>query len=69
MFYIFFSLRKIFVFQVARLGDREGMGEITEKKFKTVEILLISTWFLSMKTLFEYHFQTPIKWFHNFKIG
>lgn len=51
----FFSLRKIFVFQVARLGNREGMGEMTEKNFRTVDILQISTCFLSMETLFEDH--------------
>lgn len=34
MFYIFVSLRKIFVFQVARLGNREGMGEMTGNKIQ-----------------------------------
>lgn len=53
--HVFFSLRKIFVFQVARLGNREGMGEMTEKNFRTVDILQISTCFLSMETLFEDH--------------
>lgn len=53
------------VFQVARLGSREGMGEMTGKKFRAVDILLISAWFLSMETLFL----TPTKWFNNLKIG
>lgn len=65
MFYIPFSLRKMLVFQVARLGSREGMGEMTGKKIRAVDILLISAWFLSMETLFL----TPTKWFNNLKIG